>query len=210
MTTNNTPADITSQGLLKISGDDAKKLLQGQLTCDLEQITAEASFGAHCNPQGRVISFFRIFKVSPDYYLQMPRCLIPIALKALQKYAIFYKAILSDVSVNYPDLLKPVEKEHDIKANIPAIYPETSGKFLPHDLNLHELKDTISFEKGCYTGQEIIARMQHLGKIKRHLYRITLQGNSPPVRGDDLDHQQGQVVDYCQIDYNTFEVLVIK
>src|ERR1700690_3471227 len=61
----------------------------------------------------------------------------------------------------------------DIRAGLPQIYAATSEAFVAQMLNL-DLLDGISFTKGCYTGQEIIARTQHLGRIKRRLYRLRL------------------------------------
>ncbi len=56
----------------------------------------------------------------------------------------------------------------DITDGIAHITDLTSGLFTPHMLNLHK-HDTISFTKGCFVGQEIIARTQHLGRLKRGL-----------------------------------------
>jgi tRNA-modifying protein YgfZ len=61
----------------------------------------------------------------------------------------------------------------DIRAGLPQIYQATREVFVAQMLNL-DLLDGISFTKGCYTGQEIIARTQHLGRIKRRLYRLQL------------------------------------
>jgi tRNA-modifying protein YgfZ len=61
----------------------------------------------------------------------------------------------------------------DIRAGLPQIYLPTREAFVAQMLNL-DLLDGISFSKGCYTGQEIIARTQHLGRIKRRLYRLQL------------------------------------
>jgi folate-binding protein YgfZ len=61
----------------------------------------------------------------------------------------------------------------DIRAGLPQIYLATRETFVAQMLNL-DLLDGISFTKGCYTGQEIIARTQHLGRIKRRLHRLAL------------------------------------
>jgi tRNA-modifying protein YgfZ len=76
------------------------------------------------------------------------------------------------------DLLQSDQVAHDwcladIRAGLPQIYLATREAFVAQMLNL-DLLDGISFSKGCYTGQEIIARTQHLGRIKRRLYRLQL------------------------------------
>jgi folate-binding protein YgfZ len=65
----------------------------------------------------------------------------------------------------------------DIRAGMPQVYAATSEQFVAQMLNL-DLLDAISFTKGCYTGQEIIARTQHLGRIKRRLFRLRLPPGS--------------------------------
>jgi folate-binding protein YgfZ len=61
----------------------------------------------------------------------------------------------------------------DVRAGLPQIYGVTSESFVAQMLNL-DLLGGISFTKGCYTGQEIIARTQHLGRIKRRMLRLEL------------------------------------
>jgi folate-binding protein YgfZ len=61
----------------------------------------------------------------------------------------------------------------DIRAGLPQVYAATREMFVAQMLNL-DLIDGISFTKGCFTGQEIIARTQHLGRIKRRLFRLRL------------------------------------
>ena len=68
----------------------------------------------------------------------------------------------------------------DIVAGLPQIGPETTGHFIPQMLNL-DLLDAISFTKGCYTGQEIVARTQYLGRIKRRMFRFAIRGDEAPA-----------------------------
>ncbi len=71
----------------------------------------------------------------------------------------------------------------DIQAGIPVISPQTREAFVPQMTNL-QLIDGVSFKKGCYTGQEIVARMQYLGKLKRRMYRARVE-NAPPLTGEE-------------------------
>jgi tRNA-modifying protein YgfZ len=73
----------------------------------------------------------------------------------------------------------------DILAGMPIVYPQTTEAFLPQMLNLH-LLDGISFHKGCYVGQETIARTQYLGKIKQRMLLAQVDSSTPPYPGDLL------------------------
>lgn len=74
-----------------------------------------------------------------------------------------------------------------INAGVPVIDAATTEKYTPHMLNLDCL-GAISFAKGCYTGQEVVARTQHLGKSKRRLMHY--QTEKPLARpGDRLHHE---------------------
>jgi len=70
----------------------------------------------------------------------------------------------------------------DIDAGIPGVYPESADAFVPQMLNL-DLLGGISFKKGCYTGQEVVARMHYLGKLKRRMFRLHCRGETPPAPG---------------------------
>lgn len=70
----------------------------------------------------------------------------------------------------------------DIEAGLPAVYPETTDAFVPQMLNL-DLLGGISFKKGCYTGQEVVARTHYLGKLKRRMFRLHCATATPPVPG---------------------------
>ncbi|MGH8332582.1 MAG: YgfZ/GcvT domain-containing protein, partial [Pseudomonas sp.] len=72
-----------------------------------------------------------------------------------------------------------------IRAGIGQVMPSTRELFIPQMLNLQAVGG-VSFKKGCYTGQEIVARMQYLGKLKRRLYRVKLDASDLPEPGTQL------------------------
>ncbi|MBC3955052.1 CAF17-like 4Fe-4S cluster assembly/insertion protein YgfZ [Pseudomonas triticifolii] len=72
-----------------------------------------------------------------------------------------------------------------IDAGIGQVFAETREEFIPQMINLQAVGG-VSFKKGCYTGQEIVARMQYLGKLKRRLYRLSMQGSEVPAPGTAL------------------------
>jgi folate-binding protein YgfZ len=77
-----------------------------------------------------------------------------------------------------------------IAAGVPEIVEATRELFIPQMLNL-DLLDAVSFEKGCYVGQEIIARTQHLGRIKRRMLRARVAGGE--VAAGMPVHARGEV-----------------
>lgn len=89
----------------------------------------------------------------------------------------------------------------DIQAGIPTVYAATSEAFIPQMVNM-QLVEGISFTKGCYCGQEIVARTQHRGTLKRRMYLAHVAGDRQPQPGEELhsasaenDQMAGVVVD---------------
>ncbi|WP_327438692.1 folate-binding protein YgfZ [Pseudomonas donghuensis] len=72
-----------------------------------------------------------------------------------------------------------------IRAGIGQVMPQTRELFIPQMINLQAVGG-VSFKKGCYTGQEIVARMQYLGKLKRRQYRLALAEGSLPEPGTEV------------------------
>lgn len=73
----------------------------------------------------------------------------------------------------------------DIRAGIAYITPETQDQFVPQMANL-DLIGGVSFSKGCYPGQEIVARMHYLGRLKQRMYLANLVADEAPAPGDKL------------------------
>jgi folate-binding protein YgfZ len=260
-------------GVVSLQGPDTKKFIQGQVTCDVDQLSIDHHLiGARCNPKGRALTSFYLIQVNDEHLLMvMDLSLVPSSIDELSKYAAFFKVELNDSSEVYhciglsskqPSneiaLLKQatfianvnlsnnrqlviVSKEHaestweclqqqykpvgtelwklqDIQAGIATIQQETSTLFVPQMFNLQAI-DGISFKKGCYTGQEVVARMKYLGKLKRRMYRLSLpievvskQKLPTPGSSCQLPEQEqniGNVVAAAHANENTHEILAV-
>jgi len=248
-------------GLLQITGEDAARFLQGQITNDIMRVTmSHHIFAAVSNTQGRVIATVRVFMVAQNTYIVLcARDLIATLQQHLKRYVLRARLVMHDVSEDYhihglslqhakaplPKLAHAQQNfiadehgfylQHSIQTNdrwfyfskndaasvasflidsaawqretikekIPEIYCASTGLFTALSLNLLQL-DAISLTKGCYNGQEIIARMHYLGKAKEALYAVTLQSdqcNLPCTGGQRVmlgAQQLGIMVNLCQ------------
>lgn len=248
---------VVEDVIVEISGPDAAKLLQGQVTADIEQINQSSSaYGALCTNKGRVISTFLIYRSDLGFYCRLPKDNAKLFVETLKKYAVFYKVeilLREDLGVlalfdEYPtDGLPPIyarlphsngiteiwieQSNWDaaldalaafspapesqwqltkIQQGRPDIREVTAEVFLPHALSL-DLADAISFTKGCYTGQEIVARTHYRGKSKKRLFRLELE-SAPPLPGTDFQDLQesslGTVVNSAALSESKSELLV--
>ncbi|WMJ07361.1 folate-binding protein YgfZ [Nitrosomonas sp. sh817] len=102
----------------------------------------------------------------------------------------------------------------EIQAGIPAILPETQEMFLPQMINLDAIGG-VSFKKGCYPGQEIVARTQYLGKLKRRMQLVHVAANSAITAGDALysvetgDQSSGNIVNAAPSPQGGFDALAV-
>lgn len=101
----------------------------------------------------------------------------------------------------------------EIRAGIPTITPATQEAFVPQMLNLEPLQG-ISYSKGCYPGQEVIARMHYLGKLKRRMYRLHTQAGITPSPGETVrtaedEKEAGTVVAAAPAAHDSRELLAV-
>jgi folate-binding protein YgfZ len=102
----------------------------------------------------------------------------------------------------------------NIRSGIPVIVPKTQEEFVPQMANLDALGG-INFKKGCYPGQEIVARMHYLGKLKRRMYLAHISGGDIPQAGDELfsadmqDQASGMVANAAAAPDGGYDILAI-
>lgn len=120
--------------------------------------------------------------------------------------------IWTTLSANCKKVGKSVWDYLEIQAGIPEIVPATQEAFVPQMVNLDAL-DGINFKKGCYTGQEIVARTHYLGKVKRRTQLAHINTDDMPLAGDIIqlaDHEEaiGQIIRAAKSPDGGFDALV--
>ena len=218
---------LTLSALVRVTGPDSERFLQGQLTCDVKSLTSDNwTAGACCNAKGRMVANFIIAQTPQGYLLRLPAEQADTLINHLKKYIVFFKSQISlaeDLCViaevpatattadahasQEPHLTLPhadgrrefwvTEEEAtaclqgsqcseadwistEIRAGYVFVTQQTTEAWVPQYIGWHELGG-ISFSKGCYTGQEVVARLQYLGKAKKNLYLVDGNDDLPAV-----------------------------
>lgn len=255
--TQNTLFDLPHLSILNLIGEKASEFLQGQISCDVNQVNANTMRqGALCNLKGRVLalpdvlSWHGLKLILPQNLLEQTQkslsataMLSRVALEPATQYHIFgfylhdtaqalplegvwpsekygvlahenacayhlgdrFYLILSEAPFVQHDVLQDSEAWHALRLQHGEvqIYPESRGLFLPHRLGLQHT-GYLSFDKGCYKGQEIIARTHYRAKIKHAMKVFTIETEEvlqPDLRimTEDGAHEVGELVDFCHI-----------
>lgn len=202
-----------SNYIIECSGIGAKAFLQGQLTCNVNDLKEnQPQLTACCNLQGRVIFIANvIMKDEQRYLLCISESMKNIVTSHLEKYARFSKCAINNGQAQGQPL-PSTDKKSTLFHGFPNIYPETSEQIIAQRLNLHLINGAISFKKGCYLGQEIISRLHFKGKLKHHMYLgetsnlITLHYGDKIL--DDKQETVGMIVDFYVEGDKTFLLFV--
>jgi len=100
----------------------------------------------------------------------------------------------------------------EIRAGLPELCSATSEAFIPQMTNLQAF-DGVSFTKGCYTGQEVVTRLQHRGILKKPMYRARVSAGERPLPGQALHTAEreniGQIVIAAPCSSDQYELLAV-
>ena len=189
----------------------------------------EIQINAYCQHQGKIIAIIWVFKKKENFYLSVPNELLDLVMSKLNMFKMLsqvkiedfsskvyqYGLINEDVENSFRindslSLLTSREQLNTIKpsfhweiacinAKLPEVYLKLSEKYIPQELNLDINEFGVSFTKGCYPGQEVVARMHYLGKPKRRLFRFTSEfqvatGDNLNVKDSKSLKSSGQVI----------------
>lgn len=185
-----------------VTGPDAARFLQGQLSCDVAALAVGAASlaGLH-NPQGRVIAVLHVQRTGDDrFVICLPAELAAPVVAHLRRYVLRARLALAPLpaadAAALPESLRTASAR--IASGIPMVFAATREHFVAQMLNLDRL-GAISFDKGCYTGQEIIARAHYRGQVKRRMQHFVLpappQAATPGTTLELPDGRRAEIVE---------------
>ena len=180
---------------IRASGADAASFLQGQLSNDFVLLPANQwQLAAYCSPKGRMLASFWGIKLdaSPahqDIVLVLSADIAAATLKRLAMFVMRAKVVLSDATGDLPELYAQhglaAWSDNEIQRGVARITAPLVDLFVPQMLN-YESIGGVSFKKGCYPGQEVVARSQFRGAIKRRTYLVQVQPSELPAVGSEV------------------------
>lgn len=248
-------------GVTQLTGEDNNKFLQGQLTCDLEQLSPQQSvLGAHCDAKGKMLAILRLIQCGDAILALQAQQNTQSHLPSLKKYAVFSKVEIVDATEQYHctglsgtdalawantltdkqlgDDIDTIETQYGVVSSFPLkvngeprlllvstpaqhqslcdalgqlttteysnqhwfaldnlsgtpqITPALQSEHVPQMLNM-QMINGISFSKGCYIGQETVARMHYRGLNKRAMFILSSSSHIDTQPGDSLERQIG-------------------
>jgi len=114
--------------------------------------------------------------------------------------------------LNWPLTSERVWDIAAIEAGLPMVFPETKEKFTPQQVNF-DLVNGVSFKKGCYPGQEIVARLHYLGTPSRRMFLAQIKSSKAPNIGDEVITDSGDTaghIVYAEISSNNVIKLLVS
>ena len=183
--------------IVTVEGPDAATFMQGYVTVDLDGIQPlSADPMALTDIRGRVLANGWTYGSADTVHMLVHESVTDIVEEHLKRYIVFAKCStqrdsrrmdLESGNSSQAVVVNPLDchlvaagkgtgnwQSITMNAHFPLVTSDISGMFIPQMLNLTE-HDAVSFTKGCYLGQEVVARAEHRGAVKRrmHAYRTT-------------------------------------
>jgi folate-binding protein YgfZ len=229
-------AVLSPRALWRLTGPDAERYLNGQVTCDVAQLAdGTASYAAVCTSKGRMEGDVSIARHGADFHLDSDATTRESLGARLEKYLIADDAAFEDVSdqwslrhvfgatppsppdhgfvvaysrfgiaghdvwapVSSADIAGPVADAEILETLrmenvIPKWGTELTPNTLPPEAGPHMLA-AISYAKGCYVGQETIARLKSVGHVNKLLVFLRSESKEFPAPGTKLKHGDTEV-----------------
>lgn len=234
----------TDLGVLSVTGKDAGAFLHNQLTQGILTLdVGAATFAALCQPKGRVMALFLVL-AEDDGFRLLCRAELADGLVTYLSRFIFRDQVsinrendvrvvartesggggftplpgltygLAEGAASGSEEAEDAFRARELEAGVAWLEETTTEQFLPQMLG-HEAIGALSFRKGCFPGQEIIARTRYLGALKRHPWSGRVSERLPVEPMDDVvlsgegQEARGVLVDQARHEDGSWQVLVV-
>ncbi len=217
--------------VVRVTGEDAGDFLQSQLSADIAALGAgDTTPACYCTPKGKVLGLLLIGRDDEGYLLAANRELLAGILQRLKMFVLRSRVAFEEtgaVAVAGPngavfgcaseaETMQDAEawRAGELLAGVTWLNTGSSDSFIPQMLGFENI-GAVSFQKGCYPGQEIVARARYLGKVKRRPLIFTVEsvlaldpGSKARVRRGE-DWSDAVVVDSARLDENRTVVFTV-
>lgn len=178
-----------------LNGVDAQKFLQGQVTVDTERLAEnETRYTAICDLKGRIHFGLWLKKINAESFeIVVAQDQAEEFAKHIKKFGAFSKMTLSEQGPAFPKISGHQTEFSALETDISEwqkqailsgqawITQATEHEFQPQELRLHQ-REGVNYDKGCYLGQEIVARLWFKAKPKHWLHLVQGTGEAPAAK----------------------------
>jgi len=180
---------------ITVTGPDAASYLQGQLSQDVAALAVGASaWSLLLDPTGKLGSWLRVTRTADDGFgLEVEPSALDAVLARLNRFKLRTDADiagpLADAVLEEPGRLGDpgADEAARIEAGVPRSGAEIVDDVIPAELGQWLIDRSVSFTKGCYTGQELVARIDSRGgNVPRHLRGLVVEGDEVPPVGAEI------------------------
>ena len=185
--------------VVRVEGEDAGDFLQSQLSADIAALEpGDNTTACYCTPKGKVLGLLLVGRDENGFLLAGNHDLMPGIIKRLQMFVLRSKVRFTETdaaavgSASGPAFgcsgeagaMADAEawRAGELLEGIVWLNAESTDSYIPQMLGFENI-GAVSFQKGCYPGQEIVARARYLGKVKRRPLIVTAEGSPAPATG---------------------------
>ncbi len=171
-----------------VEGADAQRYLHGQLSQDVAALEVGAgAWSLVLQPQGKVDAWFHLVHTGADRYeLDVDAGFGEPLVARLTRFLLRTDAT---ITLERPDVIlgEPTTEAERIRAGVPAMGAELDERTIPAEVGSWFIDASVSFTKGCYVGQELVARLDSRGSnVPRHLRVIEFDDGFTAVTGGEI------------------------
>ncbi|MBT5137584.1 MAG: folate-binding protein YgfZ [Acidimicrobiaceae bacterium] len=178
---------------ITVTGSDAASYLQGQISQDVDALAeGDTAWSLVLHPTGKMVALFRIHRVgADDFLLDVDGGHAEALLARLRRFVLRTAVTFEEsevripVPMEWPGTEDPNDERQRILAGMPRMGAELTDDTIPGEAGQRMIELAVSFTKGCYTGQELVARIDSRGgNVPRPIRVLVAEG--PIAVGDSV------------------------